>query len=300
MSATVRRLACGGAVVILLLAVWAGGGAPEPAPASRTPRSTAAVRRSPTAFPTWTAEPVTPTATATATATPTPIIYAIQQGDTLLDVANRFGVSAAEIQEVNGIADPRSLQIGQQLVIPASSGDAAFSTPTATPMPMHPGAITHNRTTTGDVVVVGEVVNDSASGVEEVTVLIELADSNGAVVASGEAAVLSDVIGVKGSAPFAVTIAQAPAYTEVRCRVLRAMPEVPERAVNRDLRVAEVAGRSGLRPYLRGQWQGPQHRRLARSRCLRGGYPLWARRSGARRHAPPDRERRGGGQPRAV
>ena len=111
-------------------------------------------------------------------------------------------------------------------------------------MPVHPGAITHNRTTTGDVVVVGEVVNDSASGVEEVTVLIELADSNGAVVASGEAAVLSDVIAVKGSAPFAVTIAQARAYTEVRCRVLRAMPEVPERAVNRDLRVAEVAGRA--------------------------------------------------------
>ncbi len=49
-------------------------------------------------------------------------IYIVQSGDTLNSIALRFGVSAEDIQNANGITDPNSLAIGQQLVIPGLEG----------------------------------------------------------------------------------------------------------------------------------------------------------------------------------
>jgi LysM repeat protein len=44
--------------------------------------------------------------------------YTVAQGDTLGAIATRFNTTAARIQAMNGINDPRSLSIGQKLVIP--------------------------------------------------------------------------------------------------------------------------------------------------------------------------------------
>ncbi|MQC17898.1 MAG: LysM domain-containing protein [Chloroflexi bacterium] len=75
----------------------------------------------------------TPSATPTSTPEPTPEptqepqeqTYVVQGGDTLLGIAERFapagvapGDFATRIQEVNGISDASSLQIGQELIIP--------------------------------------------------------------------------------------------------------------------------------------------------------------------------------------
>lgn len=233
--------------LLLALAAVAGGcGGSDTPPAGDTPEAAPSlVARRNTPIATWTPEPVTPTATATATATPTPIVYAIQSGDTLLEVAKRFGVSAAEIQEVNGITDPRLLQIGQEIIIPAGSAEGvAHATPTPTPMPVHIAGVSYSRSRSGDVVVLGEIVNDGVTGVEEVIVLVELLDADGGVSAAGEAAALMDVIKVGSRAPFGLVLPQAPAPAQVRTRVLRAMPEVPERAMHRDLRLSELSGRA--------------------------------------------------------
>jgi nucleoid-associated protein YgaU len=102
--------------------------------ATEDPEATAAPDG--TAAPGGTAEPGgtgTPGATETATSTPTAeptqepeeIIYTIQSGDTLNGIAQQFapeGVSTAEmadrIAEANGITNPSSIQLGQELVIP--------------------------------------------------------------------------------------------------------------------------------------------------------------------------------------
>lgn len=44
--------------------------------------------------------------------------YSVEQGDSLVAIATRFNTSAARIQALNGLADPRVLNIGQKLVIP--------------------------------------------------------------------------------------------------------------------------------------------------------------------------------------
>jgi LysM repeat protein len=56
--------------------------------------------------------------------------YVVSQGDTLGSIARSFGVSVAELQELNGIDDPDQIYVGQELRVPASE---AASAETATP-----------------------------------------------------------------------------------------------------------------------------------------------------------------------
>lgn len=86
---------------------------PTAAPTA-TPRPTAP----PTPTPTLTPLPSsTPTPTASPSPTP-PRTYVVQKGDTLNEIAARFGVSVRDLMERNGITDPTKLQIGQVLIIP--------------------------------------------------------------------------------------------------------------------------------------------------------------------------------------
>lgn len=54
----------------------------------------------------------------TPTPTPTPRIYVVQSGDTLSEIAVQFGVTVEALAVRNNIDDPRSLRVGQKLIIP--------------------------------------------------------------------------------------------------------------------------------------------------------------------------------------
>ncbi|MGC8960148.1 MAG: LysM peptidoglycan-binding domain-containing protein, partial [Chloroflexia bacterium] len=76
------------------------------------PTSPATATPTPSPFP-------SPTPTATATPSPTPPrTYVVQKGDTLNEIAARFGISVRDLMDRNGITDPTKLQIGQVLIIP--------------------------------------------------------------------------------------------------------------------------------------------------------------------------------------
>ncbi len=76
-----------------------------------------------------------PAATRTPQPSPTPFTYTIENDDTLLTIAFRFGVTVDEIMAVNPGVDPRILSIGTTLVIPlGEDGEAVI--PTATPVPL--------------------------------------------------------------------------------------------------------------------------------------------------------------------
>ncbi len=79
----------------------------------------ASVRPSVTPEPTTspTAPGATPSAAPAASSHATQT-YRVKPGDTLTAIAARFGVSVADLQRLNGIKDPRLLQVGQVLRIP--------------------------------------------------------------------------------------------------------------------------------------------------------------------------------------
>jgi murein DD-endopeptidase MepM/ murein hydrolase activator NlpD len=54
--------------------------------------------------------------------TPQGPVYIVQAGDSLWDIAIRFGVSLEELSQANGIEDPNQLTEGMELVIPGLEG----------------------------------------------------------------------------------------------------------------------------------------------------------------------------------
>lgn len=52
-------------------------------------------------------------------------VHVVVKGDSLDKIAKEYGLTAAELQKLNKISDPKKLQIGQQLVLPPTAKKAA-------------------------------------------------------------------------------------------------------------------------------------------------------------------------------
>jgi LysM repeat protein len=81
--------------------------------AEPTPRATAVPTPERTARPTASAKP-----DRTPVATPEPQTYVVQVGDTLSNIAARYGTTVAALQAANNLGDSDVINIGQLLVIP--------------------------------------------------------------------------------------------------------------------------------------------------------------------------------------
>jgi len=98
---------------------------PEPT-SSPTLTATSTPTSTPTATSTSTPTP-TPTPTATPTTTPVPS-YVVRAGDTLGSIAQLFNTTADALAQLNGIANPHRISIGQALLIPIVSEDSSAET----------------------------------------------------------------------------------------------------------------------------------------------------------------------------
>jgi LysM repeat protein len=185
-----------------------------------TPRPTATRRA------TFTPVPATPSDTPTPTVTPTPLIYVIKKGDTLLAIARQFGVTVQEIQDVNGITDPRRLRINQEIIIPQEPGEGEpTAVPTATPVALRIQGLAFHRTPVDSMWGMGEVVNLSGKPAEEVQVQVSLHDEQGRLLTSGEAFTQLDILATGGRAPFAILFDAAPtSFAQYQTRVLNGVP----------------------------------------------------------------------------
>ncbi len=116
--------------------------APVPTPTVPAPEPpTPAPAPEPTA-PAPAAEPTTPAPTTPAPAptppSPAPVEafdYTVRAGDTLSAIARRFDTTVARIVELNDIADPNRIRVGQQLRIPGSATDVPTPNPPAPTIP---------------------------------------------------------------------------------------------------------------------------------------------------------------------
>lgn len=177
--------------------------------------------------PTVTPAPYTPEPTPTPTLTPTPVIHVVQSGESLLTVAARYDVAVAALQDVNGILDPRTLQVGQQLIIPRRDeiGEAAAPTATPTALAMQVQNIYLSNTQIGNLWVLGEVRNGADAPLEQVRVNASLLDAEGKTVASRDELVELDLIEPGERSPFALLFdAPHPQFDRYQIFVSQAVP----------------------------------------------------------------------------
>lgn len=177
--------------------------------------------------PTSTPAPYTPEPTFTPTLTPTPVFHTVAAGESLLSIAGAYNVSSAALQDANGILDPRTLQVGQQLIIPRPEESEEEAAATATPTPI--ALAVHNvyvgDTQIGNLWILGEVENMTDSPLEQVRVNARLLDGAGETVAMREELVALDLVDIGERAPFALLFdAPHPPFERYQIAVSHAVP----------------------------------------------------------------------------
>ena len=205
------------ALVILLCLVFAisacGGSV-----TARTQVPTATVAL-PTARPTITPLATTTLAPATmpvpkeATPSPTPVTYVVQSGDTPIVIANKFGVSVADLIALNKI-DPATLQIGAVLIIPTGPQAAQASNallPSPTPAPYAIRGLNVYRTPAGSLECLGEIFNPGPNALGNVQLQITLLDQADQILLSVPFYIALDVVPPGQSSPFRLLFTDPPA-----------------------------------------------------------------------------------------
>jgi LysM repeat protein len=160
----------------------------------------------------------------------------------LLAIANQYNVSMASLQEANGILDPRTLQIGQQLIIPREevAEVAADATPTPTPLPVTIENLHFTENSIGGVWIMGEVHNVTGTALEQVRVGVTLMDEQGEALAESEALVALDLVDLDERAPFAILFGSAPeSFDQYQAYPVSAVPAYVG-SYYRDLTVEEI------------------------------------------------------------
>ncbi len=181
----------------------------SPSP-TRTPTPTPA----PTLRLTATAPLAPPAPTVTPTITPTPIIHIVQAGETLMNIAFEYGVSLQTLQSVNGIDDPKLLQVGQRLVIPVGEDETGVTPglllPTPTPLPFGVRGVACYETPVGSLQCLGEVVNTTDSTLTNVQVHMTLFSAAGEPLIGGDVFADADLIPPGERAPFRILFTAPP------------------------------------------------------------------------------------------
>jgi hypothetical protein len=137
-------------------------------------------------------------------ASSTPVVHVVASGDTLLGIALDYGVDLNILREANGNLDPRSLQIGQQLIIPsgASPISVAPATPTPITLPLEPPAC--YEMSTMSLLCLGRVVNTLDQPVERTAVIVQLLHADGTTLLEQAANIEQALILPGQSAPYRV------------------------------------------------------------------------------------------------
>lgn len=129
--------------VAMLTTLTATPAATPPAITTGAATATSGVAVSPVTSPTAAPSPApqpSPTPTPSPADTPAPesyVVHTVQEGDTIYDIAERYGVEAESIIRYNGLASPDDLQIGDRITIPVSSAPASSEAPASEQYVVH-------------------------------------------------------------------------------------------------------------------------------------------------------------------
>lgn len=164
-------------IIGILLLTAACAGAPTPA-ATPTVQWLALAATPKAATP---AAPLaTPVIIASATPAPTPVTHVVAQGETLIGLAVRYGLSLEALQQANPGVLPEALSIGTVLIIPISSdAPVVVAGVQPTPVPVEFGAPVCYPLADGAQYCFVEARNPGPEPVEAVTARLTLAGADG-------------------------------------------------------------------------------------------------------------------------
>ncbi len=166
-------------MLCFLLALGLAACGSNPGPETATPR--AGPRPYLTATPSPTVTPIPP-ASFVSLPTPTPIIHIVEGNDTLIGIAEEYGITLEELQAANPGVSPLYLQVGTELIIPL--GSSIPTEPTVTPVPVLIRQVKCYPTADGGLWCLALVTNDLPDTIENLSALITLRDKNGEDIAS--------------------------------------------------------------------------------------------------------------------
>jgi len=168
---------------LLTQAAWlllAGCSGTNQATPSATPSlqafATATPSRTPTLF------DATPRETVELEPSPTPFVHVVAKGETLLEIAIRYGVDLDKLLAANPDIDPHFLSVGQSLNIPGANGEPVQSLlPTSTPVPLLLSNTTCYPTPSDRIICLVTVSNSSDMAIEALSGQISLLGLDGQI-----------------------------------------------------------------------------------------------------------------------
>jgi LysM repeat protein len=134
---------------------------------------------------------------------PTPFIYAVQSGDTLSVIAEKFGVKLDDLQAANPEISPNAMSVGQALKIP-SNPDNPSGEPTPTPAPFTVQQIECYPTTDKGMWCFALAHNGTPDFMENLSAQVTLVDSNNSMLASQTALLPLNILPPTTSLPMTV------------------------------------------------------------------------------------------------
>jgi LysM repeat protein len=115
---------------------------------------------------------------------PTPFTHVVGDGDTMIGIAYRYGVSLEDLMAANPGVDPRYLSIGYELLIPEPDGDGMpGGSPLSTPVPITLTDPVCYRTLSDSMWCLMLAHNQTGITVESLQAVVFLVDAHGEVLA---------------------------------------------------------------------------------------------------------------------
>ncbi|MBU0677255.1 MAG: LysM peptidoglycan-binding domain-containing protein [Verrucomicrobia bacterium] len=121
---------------------------PPPAPVMPARTGTAVERKAPVFQPPVPVEPAPAMTEMKGSKT-----YIVQKGDSLSKIAKNAGVSSRELAEINGLANPNNIRVGQKLMLPPYAKGVSSSSPSAKAPEKSVSAPAHTSSASGVYVV---------------------------------------------------------------------------------------------------------------------------------------------------
>jgi LysM repeat protein len=199
---------------------------------------------------------LTPGAARTAFPTPTPFTYTVVPNDTLIGIAQRFGVRLEDLIAANPSVSPTGLTVGTTLKIPTGPQDLASGEPTPTPVPLIVAPPDCYPTIDRGLWCFVKVTNPYPDTLENLTAQVTISDAGGQMAATQTAAAPLDILPPGKSIPLATFFAppvpsavkaSAQLVTAIRLppddeRYITAFPQNVLVAVDWSGRSAQVSG----------------------------------------------------------